>query len=51
MVLGIDYLTQERGTSVGDETPALGEGKMFKSVNEAILAYENQDVYKRQDRS
>ena len=42
MVLGIDYLTQERGTSVGDETPALGEGKMFKSVNEAILAYENQ---------
>ena len=42
MVLGIYYLTQERGTSVGDETPALGEGKMFKSVNEAILAYENQ---------
>ena len=42
MVLGIYYLTQERGTSVGDETPALGEGKMFKRVNEAILAYENQ---------
>ncbi len=42
MVLGIYYLTQERGTSVGDETPSLGEGKMFKSVNEAILAYENQ---------
>ncbi len=42
MVLGIYYLTQERGTSVGDETPALGEGNMFKSVNEAILAYENQ---------
>ena len=42
MVLGIYYLTQERGTSVGDETPALGEGKMFKSVNGAILAYENQ---------
>ena len=42
MVLGIYYLTQERGTSVGDETSALGEGKMFKSVNEAILAYENQ---------
>ena len=42
MVLGIYNLTQERGTSVGDETPALGEGKMFKSVNEAILAYENQ---------
>ncbi len=44
MVLGIYYLTQERGTSVGDETPALGEGKMFKSVNEAILAYENQTL-------
>ena len=42
MVLGIYYLTQERGTSVGDAEPALGEGKMFKSVNEAILAYENQ---------
>ncbi len=34
MVLGIYYLTQERP---GD----LGEGKIFKSVNEAILAYEN----------
>ena len=34
MVLGIYYLTQERP---GD----LGEGKFFKSVNEAILAYEN----------
>ncbi len=34
MVLGIYYLTQERpGTT--------GEGKFFKSVNEAILAYEN----------
>ncbi|MCR4642329.1 MAG: DNA-directed RNA polymerase subunit beta' [Lachnospiraceae bacterium] len=34
MVLGIYYLTQERpGTK--------GEGKYFKSVNEAILAYEN----------
>ncbi len=41
MVLGIYYLTQERGTSVGDETPSLGEGKAFKSLNEAILAYEN----------
>ena len=41
MVLGIYYLTQERGTSVGDAEPALGEGKMFKSINEAILAYEN----------
>ncbi len=34
MVLGIYYLTQER-------PGALGEGKCFKSVNEAILAYEN----------
>ena len=34
MVLGIYYLTQERPGS-------LGEGKCFKSVNEAILAYEN----------
>nr|WP_297940102.1 DNA-directed RNA polymerase subunit beta' [uncultured Lachnoclostridium sp.] len=35
MVLGIYYLTQER-------PGALGEGHFFKSVNEAILAYENQ---------
>jgi DNA-directed RNA polymerase subunit beta' len=34
MVLGIYYLTQERP---GD----MGEGKFFKNVNEAILAYEN----------
>nr|WP_300818382.1 DNA-directed RNA polymerase subunit beta' [uncultured Acetatifactor sp.] len=34
MVLGIYYLTQERPGS-------LGEGKHFKNVNEAILAYEN----------
>ena len=34
MVLGIYYLTQER-------PGALGEGRFFKSVNEAILAYEN----------
>ena len=34
MVLGIYYLTQER-------PGAKGEGKIFKSVNEAILAYEN----------
>ncbi|MGI6000326.1 MAG: DNA-directed RNA polymerase subunit beta' [Candidatus Merdisoma sp.] len=34
MVLGIYYLTQERPGSDG-------EGKAFKSVNEAILAYEN----------
>ena len=37
MVLGIYYLTQERPGS-------LGEGKIFKSVNEAILAYENKAV-------
>ncbi len=35
MVLGIYYLTQER-------PGALGEGKAFRSVNEAILAYENE---------
>ena len=35
MVLGIYYLTQER-------PGALGEGKFFKSINEAILAYENE---------
>ena len=34
MVLGIYYLTQERPGS-------LGEGKSYKNVNEAILAYEN----------
>jgi len=34
MVLGIYYLTQERPN-------AMGEGKFFKNVNEAILAYEN----------
>ena len=37
MVLGIYYLTQER-------PGAAGEGKIFKSVNEAILAYENQAI-------
>ena len=37
MVLGIYYLTQER--------PGVkGEGKFFKDVNEAILAYENGDI-------
>jgi len=41
MVLGIYYLTQERGTSVGDAEPVPGEGKFFKNLNEAILAYEN----------
>ncbi|MCD8054753.1 MAG: DNA-directed RNA polymerase subunit beta' [Lachnospiraceae bacterium] len=35
MVLGIYYLTQERPGS-------LGEGKYFKDLNEAMLAYENQ---------
>ncbi len=34
MVLGIYYLTQERPGS-------LGEGNSYKSVNEAIIAYEN----------
>ena len=37
MVLGIYYLTQER-------PGAKGEGMIFKSVNEAILAYENQEA-------
>ncbi len=37
MVLGIYYLTQERPGS-------LGEGKFFRSVNEAILAYENKAI-------
>ena len=37
MVRGIYYLTQERPGSGG-------EGKFFKSVNEAILAYENQAI-------
>ncbi len=37
MVLGIYYLTQER-------PGVLGEGKFFKSVNEAILCYENGGV-------
>ncbi|MCR5503883.1 MAG: DNA-directed RNA polymerase subunit beta', partial [Lachnospiraceae bacterium] len=41
MVLGIYYLTQERGTSVGDKREEAGEGKFFRSVSEAILAYEN----------
>ena len=34
MVLGIYYLTQER-------PGAKGEGKFFKNINEALLAYEN----------
>ena len=36
-MLGIYYLTQER-------PGVLGEGKFFKNVNEAILAYENQVI-------
>ena len=36
MVLGIYYLTQER-------EGAVGEGKYFKNINEAILAYENNE--------
>ena len=37
MVLGIYYLTQER-------EGAVGEGKYFHNLNEAILAYENKTV-------
>ncbi len=37
MVLGIYYLTQQR-----DGEP--GEGKAFKGIDEAILAYENHDI-------
>ena len=37
MVLGLYYLTQER-------PGAKGEGKFFKSVDEAVLAYENDAV-------
>ncbi len=37
MVLGIYYLTQER-------EGVLGEGKYFRDVNEAILAYENKEL-------
>ncbi len=37
MVLGIYYLTQER-------PGYLGEGKAFHNVNEAILAYENNEI-------
>jgi DNA-directed RNA polymerase subunit beta' len=37
MVLGIYYLTQER-------PGAKGEGKYFRSISEAILAYENQEL-------
>ena len=37
MVLGIYYLTQDR-------PGALGEGSFFKSINEAMLAYENKCI-------
>ena len=37
MVLGIYYLTQER-------PEALGTGRFFKNLNEAILAYENRQL-------
>ena len=37
MVLGIYYMTQQRDG-------ALGEGKIFKSLNEAILAQENKEL-------
>ncbi len=43
MVLGIYYLTQERPDSSG-------EGKYFKSVNEAILAYEDTSILTFQSR-
>lgn len=37
MVLGVYYLTQER-------KGAKGEGKFFKDINEAIVAYENKAI-------
>ena len=37
MVLGIYYLTQQRDGEIG-------EGRAFKDVNEAILAYENKQI-------
>ena len=37
MVLGIYYLTQQREDQIG-------EGKVFKSMNEAMLAYENKII-------
>ncbi len=37
MVLGIYYMTQMR-------EGAKGEGRLFKSINEAILAYENKSI-------
>ena len=37
LVLGIYYLTQER-------PGAKGEGKAFKNMNEAIIAYENHEI-------
>ena len=37
MVLGLYYLTQER-------PGAKGEGKYFKNMNDAIIAYENHDI-------
>ena len=40
MVLGIYYLTQERTPEQG----ALGTGKAFKDMNEAMIAYENHEI-------
>ena len=41
-MVNLHYLTQERPGSKG-------EGKVFKSVNEAILAYENQVITADED--
>ena len=40
MVLGIYYLTQERTPEQG----ALGTGRAFKDMNEAMIAYENHEI-------
>ena len=40
MVLGIYYLTQERTPEQG----AIGTGKAFKDMNEAMIAYENHEI-------
>ena len=40
MVLGIYYLTQERTPEQG----AIGTGRFFKDMNEAIIAYENHEL-------
>ncbi|MCR5691758.1 MAG: DNA-directed RNA polymerase subunit beta', partial [Eubacterium sp.] len=40
MVLGIYYLTQVRTPEQG----AIGTGKFFKDMNEAVIAYENHEI-------